>query len=724
MASLSSVLKLTLLDGVTGPARRIQGVLSNFQRQQTSMLAPMRGIGGQLLAFGAGYLGVTKGISGTVGAAIEFESAFADVRKVVDASDEQFQNMSRTIKSMSRELPMTSVEIAQLFAAAGESGVATTDLKAFAEMAARVGIAFDMSAGEAGESLAKLKTQLGLSVAETGDMADAINHLSNNMASKAKDITEYMLRVGSLAEMGGFAKEEIAAIGSAMIAAGAQAETAGTAMQNVVKKMSAGSFAKKEQRDAAKALGLDLPTIAKQMQKDAPAALKTVLKALAKAPKDQQIALLSQFFGDEAKAFAPLIGNIGLLDQALDSVANKTNYSGSAFREYVARAGTTANALQILRNKIAYVFEDMGAEWLPTIKDGVAAIGSVLDTLGSRAGIFDEMKYGLKGFMQGLGFDGGVKEAIESLGDLLFGKVDGEGSADRLGRVFKQFEGYGESIRQMKKDFEDNPIVKFFSDLSPYYLDVLKWTIGFALVAGAIRKLAGALWLLSGASTVFGAIKALAGIAGALGLAGVDLPDGDGKKKPKGGKPPGKFKGSVPFSPLTMGLAGVTGFAALMGWGAENLKNDPARQERDNKKSAQNIQALKSLLGLGGNDNSSHPYRDGNYDDGGRGASMDAYLRTPETKPAATTGSPVRVDQLLAGLQGKPMSLDAGTIGQLLGPTRGVSDVRVTNKERPNITVHAPVTITNISSPQDAVDAAASRLGQRIKAEIEAADTD
>ena len=762
MASLSSVLKLTLLDGVTGPARRIQGVLSTFQRQQTSMLAPMRGIGGQLLAFGAGYLGVTKGISGTIGAAIEFESAFADVRKVVDASDEQFQNMSRTIKSMSRELPMTSVEIAQLFAAAGESGVATTDLKAFAEMASRVGIAFDMSAGEAGESLAKLKTQLGLNVSEVGDMADAINHLSNNMASKAKDITEYMLRVGSLAEMGGFAKEEIAAIGSAMIAAGAQAETAGTAMQNVVKKMTAGSFAKKEQRTAAKALGLDLPAIAKQMQKDAPGALKTVLKALAKAPKDQQIALLSQFFGDEAKAFAPLIGNIGLLDQALDSVANKTNYSGSAFREYVARAGTTANALQILRNKIAYVFEDMGEAWLPTIKEGVAAIGGVLDTLGSRAGIFDKMGASLKGFTQGLGFDGGVKEAIESLGDLLFGVVDGDGAADKLGSLFAKFEGYGKSIRQFGEDIKDNPIVKFLSDLSPYYLDVLKWTFGFMLISGAIRKLAAAMWLLSGAATAFGAIKALAGIAGALGLGGglLGLPDGDGKKNPKGGKPV-KPTGKVPFSPLTMGIAGVTGFAALMGWGAENLKNDPDRQERDNKKSAQNIRALKNLFGFGGNDNSSHPYRDGNYDDGGRAASQDEYLgkdgkeNVPavpagwptifdkkfwlgeaanpafdskqhfgvETK-AATTGSPVTVDQLLTGLQGKPMSLDAGTIGQLLQPSRGVQEVRVTNKEPPNVTVHAPITITGVSSPEAAADAAASRLGQAVKSAVESSYSD
>lgn len=719
MASKSAELRLSLLDGVTGPARRVNGALAALNRQTSSIMSPLRGLTGSVMAFGAGYIGVTKGISSTVGAAIEFESAFADVRKVVDASDEQFANMSRTIKSMSRELPMTSVEIAQLFAAAGESGVATSDLKSFAEMAARVGIAFDMSAGEAGESLAKLKTQLGLNVAEVGDMADAINHLSNNMASKAKDITSYMLRVGSLADMAGFAKEEIAAIGSAMIAAGAPAEVAGTAMQNVVKALTKGNFAKKEQRDAAKAMGLDLPTIAKQMQKDAPKALKTVLKALAKAPKDQQIALLSQFFGDEAKAFAPLIGNIGLLDQALDSVADKSKYSGSAFNEFVARSNTTANALQILRNKIAYVFEDMGEAWLPTIKEGVAAIGGVLDTLGERAGIFDKLGTGLKGFLQGLGYDGGVKEAIEGLGDLLFGEVDGDGAADKLGRIFKQFEGYGASIRQFKKDLDDNPIVQFFADLSPYYLEVLKWTIGFALVSGAIRKLAGALWLLSGASTVLAALKGLGGVYDALSGGGVDLPDRDGKRKPKGSKP----KGSGPLDWIEKGRKNsgptfdILAYEAVRRWGSKAL-------EWGGKGARFSLPFIAGSVGYEALNAVPH------------GTMESATKGNPDLLPGldreqrqwggvAFEGGRHRAG-LGAGPQpgDKPLSLDSGTISQLLQPTRGVQEVREVNRQPPAIHLSVTQNITGVSSPQEAADQAASRLGQVVKAAVESADTD
>lgn len=723
MASLSSVLKLTLLDGVTGPARRIQGVLSNFRRQQTAMMGPMRGIGGQLLAFGAGYLGVTRGISSTVGAAIEFESAFADVRKVVDASDEQFQNMSRTIKSMSRELPMTSVEIAQLFAAAGESGVATSDLKSFAEMAARVGIAFDMSAGEAGESLAKLKSQLGLSVGETGEMADAINHLSNNMASKAKDITAYMLRVGKLAEMGGLAKEQVAAIGSAMISAGAEAETAGTAMQNVVKAMTRGASAKKSQRDAAKALGLDLPALSKQMQKDAPGAIKKVLGAIAKAPKDRHISLISDFFGDEAKAFAPLIGNIGLLDQALDSVADKSKYSGSAFNEFVARSNTTANALQILRNKIAYVFEDMGEAWLPTIKEGVAAIGGVLDTLGERAGIFDKLGTGIKGFLQGLGYDGGVKEAIEGLGDLLFGEVDGDGAADKLGRIFKQFEGYGQSVREFSAAIRDNPVAQFLGEIGAQGFKLMAASVGIALVAGAVMKLARAVAFLTGITTAIGIIKSLGSIGGILGGA-AGFP-GLGGGKP-GGTPGGTPAGNTPavgwWSRVGTWFKGL-GMGAAIGSVPQILSDTPGDTfEKQVENQAKAKKALQDLLGLGGNDNSSHPYLTPDNDDGGRAASQDAFLAGPERMP--TGGSPVSVEQMLAGLQSKPLSLDAGTIGQLLQPSRGVQEVRDVNRQPPNVTVSNVFNITGVSSPEAAADAAAARLGQAVKSAVESSYSD
>lgn len=688
MAVLKSSLILSLIDNVSGRARGINTALGGLQRSHASFL----GMGARLVAFGAAYMGVTQGINATAGAAIRFESAFADVRKVVDANDEQFENMRRTIKQMSTELPLAATDIAAIFAAAGEAGVATQDLKTFSEMAARVGIAFDMSAGEAGESLAKLKTQLGLTVLETGDMADAINHLSNNMASKAKDITSYMLRVGALAEMGGFAKEEIAAIGSAMIAAGAESETAGTAMQNVVKAMTRGSFAKTGQRQAAKALGLDLPTIAKQMQKDAPKALKKVLTAISKAPKDQHIALLSQFFGDEAKAFAPLIGNIGLLDQALDSVSDKAKYGGSAFREFVERSKTTANVLQLLRNRISNVFEGIGEKMLPSIKEAASGIGDVLDTLDQRATVFDKFGTAMQAFMQGFGLDGGIRETINDLGDLLFGKADGSDSADQLGRIFAKFKEYGASVRELSDAIRNNPIAQFLGEIGGQGFKLMLAAVGIGILAGAVRKLGAALLFLSGASTAIAILKSLAKVGGALtGIGGVVAGTAAGAAGSAAGgaaktgtaaaagtmaKTIGKFLLRNPW--LTAGAVTYGALDAIPHEAAASAeRNNPNRAvERDNYQ--------RQFGGVA---------FEGGMHRAGAGAG-----------PQPNGGQ-------------KPVVIDGASIAAMTQPN-GVQQVKDVNPQPINVTVNAPISITGVASPEAAADAAASRLGQSVKSAV------
>lgn len=717
MATKESKLIVGLIDQVSGPARRIGGALNALNRQSSAMLAPIRGLTGQLLAFGGAYMGVTKGFSSTIGAAVEFESAFADVKKVVEATPAQFEVMSKSIRKMSTELPMASTEIAALFAAAGESGIATDELQSFAEMAARVGIAFDMTAADAGDSLAKLKTQFGLTVAETGDLADAVNHLSNNMASKSSEITTFLLKVGSLSEMAGFAKEEVAALGSAMIAAGAQPEVAATAMQNVAKKMTAGALAKKEQRDVAKMLGLDLPTLAKDMQKDAPGAVKRVLKAIGKQSKDKHISLLSGFFGDEAKAFAPLIANAELMDKALDSVADKSKYTGSAFREFAARADTTANAFQILRNKVGYFFEDWGLSWLPTLKTGIAEFGHVLDTLDSRFTIFDEIKSRLGGLASGLGLGDGT-DVFKSIRDLIFGAENASAAADKYGRLFGQFQEYGRSIRQFGEDVAKNPIVQFFKDLSPYYLEALKWSLGFVLVAGAIRKLAGAMMLLSGASTIIGAVKGIGGVAAALGIGGGAAVAGSrgagasvaGAAAKNGGQWLARWLGGqgvgdwISAGRKSSGLTMFEKLGAKLGWlgrGAGRLLGTPAMVGETT------FRALDAV-----------PH-----------ATMESATRgNPDLLPALDRANAMwrgvafegGMHRAGLGAGPQPLSLDNGTISQLLQPTKGVQQVQVTNHERPHITVNAPVTISGISSPQDAVEAAASRMGQAAKASVEA----
>ncbi|HAM04143.1 MAG TPA: phage tail tape measure protein, partial [Megasphaera sp.] len=89
-------------------------------------------------------------------AAVDFESAMADVRKVVDFdTPQQFAQMNEDVLKLSTNLPMAADDIAKIVAAGGQAGIARQDLMQFAEDAVKMGVAFDVTAEQAGDMMAK-----------------------------------------------------------------------------------------------------------------------------------------------------------------------------------------------------------------------------------------------------------------------------------------------------------------------------------------------------------------------------------------------------------------------------------------------------------------------------------------------------------------------------------------------------------------------------------------
>ncbi|MFN7089477.1 MAG: phage tail tape measure protein [Allorhizobium sp.] len=668
MATLQSTLRLSLIDQVSAPARRINGVMAGLH---SNLLGPLRGAGG-LLALGAGYVGITQGISGTAGAAIAFEEAFADVRKVLDGSDEQLENVRRSILGMSKELPIAASGIAEIYAAAAQSNVPIEELNQFAEMTAKVSTAWDVPVRETGEALAKIKTQLGLGVTEVGFFADSLNHLSNNTAANAPRLLEYTSRVAATGEMFGFSAQETLAFGGAMIAAGAESEVAATSFRNMGRALTIGTRATKSHNTAYKRLGLDAVKTAKNMQKNALGTTLDVIEKIQELPEWERISIASALFGDEARALMPAINNSTELRRQLNLVGDQANYAGSAFQEYTVRANTVGNVLQILRNKFADVFRGIGDRMLPSIKEAALGVGFVLDTLGERASIFDRMGTAVQGFMQGMGMNGGIRDVIEDLGDLLFGKVDGSGAADQLGRIFMKFKGWGESIRQLRDDLANNPLAQFFAQLAPYGFQIMLWGVGIAMLAGTIRKLAAALMFLSGASTILAALKAVGGIADIVGGGG--------------GKPGGTSTGG-PTSPGGAGAPKGGGLGSIMkSIGAAAL-------------------ALGVVSTLGGNGEVRQLTPE-------EQAMMFRKPEAPRPDYGGLTRDPGAHGERLMG------GVDLGALRAAMAP-QGTQDVRVQNQQPPQVNVTNNFTINGAADPQAVARQTAGMIGDAAKSGVE-----
>ena len=329
-------------------------------------------------------LGAT--IAAPVKAAIDFESTMADVKKVVDFdTPDGFKKMGQDIINMSKVLPMTANDIGKIVAAGGQSGIAAKELMTFAESAIKMGVAFDITADQAGQAMAEMRSAFKMNQQQVVVLADKINYLGNNTAASAKDIMEIVQRIGPLGEVAGTASGEIAALGATLRGMGVQNEIAATGIKNLMLSLTAGKAATKSQREAFARLGYSSTAVAKSMQLDSKKTMLVILKQVAKLRKHEQSAVLTQLFGKEVVgAIAPLLTNIKELEKNFDAVADKMKYAGSMEKEYQARAATTANALVIFRNQITALGITIGSVLLP-------AVNSVLKTISPWIGKVTEL---------------------------------------------------------------------------------------------------------------------------------------------------------------------------------------------------------------------------------------------------------------------------------------------------------------------------------------------
>ncbi len=511
MATLTSKLVVSLVDQISGPARGAAAALRGLTGHANRTTAAIMGAGGgfsagalarNLLAIGAGYVGVREGIGGTVGAAMKFEEAFADVRKVVDGTPAQLSVLKSEILEMSEVIPTSAEGIAEIVAAAGQSNIPYQELGKFTEMVAKVAVAWDTSERETSESLAKIKTQLNFSTDQIGLYADAINHLSNNTAATAPNLVDFAKRVAAQGDMFGFTATQSLAFGGAMIAAGGETEVAATSFRNMGMALADAAKAPKRTQAAFKDIGVNSQKIGKAFNKNSVGTMLDVFERINKLPEHQRLSAAIGIFGREARALMPLINDTRELRRQLGLVATEADYSGSAFQEFIIRADTTGNVLDLLGNKLRARGIKYGESWLPTLKEFSLGVSDVVDTLDKRVGVIDNIQMAVNGLMSGFGYGGtgGMREMINDLGDLLFGKA---------------FEGDGTQVDQRMIDLAklSNNFRKIGTDLKAFAGDLKGGDF-----SGAIGSLSEAISKMSGTTTVISAI----GIA-AVGAAMITL---------------------------------------------------------------------------------------------------------------------------------------------------------------------------------------------------------
>lgn len=327
----------------------------------------------------------------SVWTAVKNESSFADVKKVVDMSPEeaaQLREWSLKTQASKAGGGLNANDINAMLAAGGQSGISDlNELKRFVLDSAEMGVAFDMEAGAAGETLATFKAALGLDHEGAVGLAGLANYLSNNSNAKAKDIAGVMARQGASAQLAGFSTNDAAALSAAMLAAGMGEERSATALKNISGRLTLGGAATGVQKAALGSIGFDAESLASDMQYNASGTFLEVLEAIKQAPLEEQSALITQIFGEESKgAVASLTKNTQLFQKTLKLASeDQAVHTKSLKDEFDSRVSTTENGLQLFMNKLNRLSVIVGNALLPALNWVLEPLGNLVSGIADFA---------------------------------------------------------------------------------------------------------------------------------------------------------------------------------------------------------------------------------------------------------------------------------------------------------------------------------------------------
>lgn len=382
---IASLVISVVSDGLDAASQSLQNLgqnAANAQGKVDKFNKNMEGLRNAALGVGAVLTGV---LYTSAKAAMDFESAMADVKKVVDFdTPDGLKKMSDDLLEMSTRIPIAADGLAQIAAAAGQSGIAANEITRFTEAAAKMGTAFDISAEEAGTAMAEMRVAFGFTQDEVETLADKINYLGNTTPNAASKITQVVQRIGSLGKISGVSADQIAAMAASITSL--EPEVVSTGLKNMMVRMTAGASATKSMRGAWHELGFTAEEVAAGMQRDSKAMIDAVLKAVNAMPKEEQTAYINTIFGSEAlPVVAQLATNTELLTTNLNAMGDASKYAGSMQAEFDARSKTTANQLKLLSQNVNVAQIALGSALLPAINDIAKAVIPVIQSFAQWA---------------------------------------------------------------------------------------------------------------------------------------------------------------------------------------------------------------------------------------------------------------------------------------------------------------------------------------------------
>lgn len=340
-----------------------------------------------LAGFGVGAALVGTALATTIKPAIEFESAFAGVKKTVDTTPAGMERIRTGLLDLSKIMPTSAKDLAQIAENAGQLGVAAPQILKFTEVVAQLGETTDLSFDQASTELARFLNITGGGAALIDPVSNALVALGNAGASTESEIVNFSQRLASAVTVAGGSEDQILALASAFSSFGVNAEAGGSALSTIITSIADSARGGNDNLELfAKTAGL-LPEQFAQIARTNPVeALILFGEGLGKVVREggsvTPIMKELELGGLRTSEVMRLLAlNSDQVREALRLSAEEFANGTARQDEYDKRTETTASRLETLRNRLTAVQIAVGTNFLSGLAIGADVTGDALAKL-------------------------------------------------------------------------------------------------------------------------------------------------------------------------------------------------------------------------------------------------------------------------------------------------------------------------------------------------------
>ncbi|WP_174515780.1 phage tail tape measure protein [Wolbachia endosymbiont of Cardiocondyla obscurior] len=318
------------------------------------------------------------GLAAPVKAAIDYESVMANIRAVMkfskdkdkEANDRGFMELGQGIKELSRKIPLSAAELAQITTSGARLDIQEKEkLLEFTEIVSKMAVNFGMSVEEIGSAASNLYSIYKMDLGKLKDLGNLVNHLASNTSVEAKDLMAAINIASGAARQFGLEIEQIAGLVNAFIMLGKQPKKAAEMINGVLVKLQTAGEQGDEFIETLEEIGIDIEELEENIKKNPQKALLDFFEILKKIDKHDRAGILLKLFQQGAEDdIALLLENSKVYEKVLDLLADEGERANSLQEEFNDRVSTTANQLRLLKNSVAEVGMNLGSVMLPILK--------------------------------------------------------------------------------------------------------------------------------------------------------------------------------------------------------------------------------------------------------------------------------------------------------------------------------------------------------------------